>query len=141
MYMCTIICTVLNSLSLCRLCVWLYVVWHHANNRSCRSCLRRYRQARKRHFLSHLYIKCIILPRQARDKHRENSKRDHFLCATHHDDERARRERHRDGQKRFPCPHHTTRTNAQGRNRGQYCQRPGLKLGLANIRKLNAFEV
>jgi DNA mismatch repair protein MSH4 len=29
---------------------------------------------RKRHFLSHLYIKCIILPRQARDKHRENSK-------------------------------------------------------------------
>ena len=32
-------------------------------------------QARKRHFLSHLYIKCIILPRQARDKHRENSKK------------------------------------------------------------------
>eukprot|EP01046_Picozoa_sp_COSAG06_P064073 COSAG06_NODE_15150_length_1093_cov_3120.263581_1_plen_39_part_01 len=31
--------------------------------------------ARKRHFLSHLYIKCIILPRQARDKHRENSKK------------------------------------------------------------------
>jgi len=29
----------------------------------------------KRHFLSHLYIKCIILPRQARDKHRENSKK------------------------------------------------------------------
>jgi hypothetical protein len=29
---------------------------------------------RKRHFLRHLYIKCIILPRQARDKHRENSK-------------------------------------------------------------------
>eukprot|EP01046_Picozoa_sp_COSAG06_P059105 COSAG06_NODE_12110_length_1422_cov_2.312295_1_plen_106_part_00 len=27
--------------------------------------------ARKRHFLSHLYIKCIILPRQARDEHRE----------------------------------------------------------------------
>ena len=25
-------------------------------------------------FVSHLYIKCIILPRQARDKHRENSK-------------------------------------------------------------------
>jgi hypothetical protein len=24
-------------------------------------------------FLGHLYIKCIILPRQARDKHRENS--------------------------------------------------------------------
>jgi hypothetical protein len=32
-------------------------------------------QVRKRHFLSHLYIKCIILPRQARDKHRENSKK------------------------------------------------------------------
>jgi hypothetical protein len=30
---------------------------------------------RKRHFLRHLYIKCIILPRQARDKHRENSKK------------------------------------------------------------------
>jgi len=27
-----------------------------------------------RHFLRHLYIKMIILPRQARDKHRENSK-------------------------------------------------------------------
>jgi hypothetical protein len=27
-------------------------------------------------FLSHLYIKAIILPRQARDKHRENSKKD-----------------------------------------------------------------
>jgi hypothetical protein len=30
----------------------------------------------KRHFLSHLYIKTMILPRQARDKHRENSKKD-----------------------------------------------------------------
>ena len=30
---------------------------------------------RKRHFLSHLYIKCIILPRQARDKHRETLKK------------------------------------------------------------------
>ena len=35
-------------------------------------------EARKRHFLSHLYIKCIILPRQARDKHRENSKKGTF---------------------------------------------------------------
>jgi hypothetical protein len=25
--------------------------------------------------LSHLYIKCIILPRQVRDEHRENSKK------------------------------------------------------------------
>ena len=32
-------------------------------------------QVRKRHFLRHLYIKCIILPRQARDEHRENSKK------------------------------------------------------------------
>ena len=37
----------------------------------------------KRHFLRcHLYIKCIILPRQARDKHRENSKKEwRFLRA------------------------------------------------------------
>eukprot|EP01046_Picozoa_sp_COSAG06_P034388 COSAG06_NODE_3597_length_5138_cov_4.401865_2_plen_227_part_00 len=34
------------------------------------------RRLRKTAFLSHLYIKCIILPRQARDKHRENSKKD-----------------------------------------------------------------
>ena len=32
-------------------------------------------KVRKRHFLSHLYINAIILPRQARDKHRENSKK------------------------------------------------------------------
>jgi hypothetical protein len=38
-------------------------------------------QARNRHFLSHLYIKCIILPRQARDKHRENSKKVPFSLA------------------------------------------------------------
>ena len=31
---------------------------------------------RKTAFLSHLYIETIILPRQARDKHRENSKKD-----------------------------------------------------------------
>ena len=30
---------------------------------------------RKRHFLSHLYIKINILPRQARDEHRKNSKK------------------------------------------------------------------
>jgi hypothetical protein len=30
---------------------------------------------RKTYFLRHLYIKTIILPRQARDKHRENSKK------------------------------------------------------------------
>jgi hypothetical protein len=30
----------------------------------------------KRHFLRHLYIKCMILPRQARDKHMENSNKE-----------------------------------------------------------------
>jgi hypothetical protein len=43
---------------------------------------------RKRHFLRHLYIKCIILPRQARDEHRENSNKVPFslsstACFTH----------------------------------------------------------
>jgi hypothetical protein len=32
--------------------------------------------------LSHLYIKTIILPRQARDKHRENSKKRPFFLRT-----------------------------------------------------------
>jgi hypothetical protein len=32
-------------------------------------------EVRKRSFLSHLYIKTIILPRQARDKHRETLKK------------------------------------------------------------------
>jgi hypothetical protein len=32
-------------------------------------------RVRKTPLLGHLYIKCIILPRQARDKHRENSKK------------------------------------------------------------------
>jgi hypothetical protein len=31
-------------------------------------------------FFSHLYIKVIFLPRQARDKHRENSKQSPFSC-------------------------------------------------------------
>ena len=34
-------------------------------------------RARKTVSLSHLYLKAIFLPRQARDKHRENSKRDY----------------------------------------------------------------
>jgi hypothetical protein len=34
------------------------------------------RRLRKTALLSHLYIKMIILPRQARGKHRENSKKD-----------------------------------------------------------------
>ena len=36
----------------------------------CKGCYR----CEQRHFLRHLYIKCIFLPRQARDKHGENSK-------------------------------------------------------------------
>ena len=35
----------------------------------------------KRHFLRHLYIKTNILPRQARDKHRETQKRVITFCA------------------------------------------------------------
>ena len=46
-------------------------------------------QVRKRHFFRHLYIKVIFLPRQARDKHRENSKKARFLT-----DVRAMRVRH-----------------------------------------------
>jgi hypothetical protein len=42
---------------------------------SLRLCLPRVR-LRKPEFLSHFYIKTIILPRQALDKHRENSKKD-----------------------------------------------------------------
>ena len=34
------------------------------------------RQVRKRRFFAPFFIKMIILPRQARDKHRENSKKD-----------------------------------------------------------------
>ena len=42
-----------------------------------------YRPVSKHVFLSHLYIKTNILPRQARDKHRESSKkRPFFLRAT-----------------------------------------------------------
>eukprot|EP01046_Picozoa_sp_COSAG06_P072599 COSAG06_NODE_21311_length_761_cov_1.480363_1_plen_153_part_00 len=36
----------------------------------------------KRHFLHHFYIKTIILPRQARDKHKENSKKMAFPIQT-----------------------------------------------------------
>jgi hypothetical protein len=36
---------------------------------------------RKTAFLSHLNIKTIIVPRQARDKHKENSKKD-AVCRT-----------------------------------------------------------
>jgi hypothetical protein len=36
-------------------------------------------QGEKTGFLRHLYIKVIFLPRQARDKHRKNSKKDGVL--------------------------------------------------------------
>jgi hypothetical protein len=39
-----------------------------------------------RGFLSHLYMKVIILPRQARDKHRENSKKAVLSKAIEDDD-------------------------------------------------------
>ena len=42
-------------------------------------------QVRKTLVLSHLYNKTIILPRQARDKHRENSKKARFLAGKRHD--------------------------------------------------------
>jgi hypothetical protein len=42
-------------------------------------------KVRKRHFLRHLYTKCIILPRQARDKHRENSKKGRFLAGARYE--------------------------------------------------------
>ena len=46
-------------------------------------CCRSRCQVKKRHFLSHLYIKMMILPRQARDKHRETTQKSPFCrCQT-----------------------------------------------------------
>jgi hypothetical protein len=39
------------------------------------STIRENCPVKKRHFLRHLYIKGIILPRQARDKHRESTQK------------------------------------------------------------------
>ena len=39
------------------------------------------RQVMKRFLFSHFYIKTIMLPRQPRDEHKENSKTDRFLAA------------------------------------------------------------
>eukprot|EP01046_Picozoa_sp_COSAG06_P050022 COSAG06_NODE_7824_length_2363_cov_5.710247_2_plen_238_part_00 len=60
---------------------------HPRDDYTCRELTRiaRFAQARKRHFLRHLYIKCIILPRQARDKHRENSKKVPFSLSGAYD--------------------------------------------------------
>ena len=45
------------------------------------SDLEAHHQVRKRVFLRHLILKMIILPTQARDRNRENSKRDAFSCS------------------------------------------------------------
>jgi hypothetical protein len=50
----------------------------HINLQSAR--LRTLAAGQKRHFLRHFILKIIILPRQARDKHRENSKKK-WRCA------------------------------------------------------------
>ena len=42
----------------------------------CEMVARGMREVRKRHFLRHFILTMIILPRQARDKHRENSKKE-----------------------------------------------------------------
>ena len=38
--------------------------------------VKAFQKVRKRHFLSTVFIKCIILPRQARDKHSESTQKD-----------------------------------------------------------------
>ena len=48
-----------------------------------------YALVRKTAFLCHLYIKTIILPRQARDKHRESSKRARFVAGEPHSGRRG----------------------------------------------------
>jgi hypothetical protein len=74
------------------LCVCLKQRWSMTMTQRFCFCRHRYGDGRdkwgfvtpdgceKRHFLRHLYIKCIFLPRQARDKHRENSKKSGVLC-------------------------------------------------------------
>jgi hypothetical protein len=49
-------------------------------------CKVRWNKVRKRHFLSHLYINAMILPRQAQDKHRENSIKCRFLAGARRGD-------------------------------------------------------
>ena len=44
------------------------------------------KDGRQRHFLRHLYIKCIILPRQARDKHRESTQKKRATMFSHPSD-------------------------------------------------------
>ena len=54
--------------------------WRSQGRFSTWSSLRAIASVRKTGFLSHLYLKVIFLPRQARDKHRENSKKARFVA-------------------------------------------------------------
>jgi hypothetical protein len=55
----------------------LFLVWSYlVDVRTAALIIRGDIALRKTAFLSHLYVKTIILPRQARDKHRENSKKE-----------------------------------------------------------------
>jgi hypothetical protein len=58
-------------------------------------------KVRKRHFLSHLYIKINILPRQARDEHRESTQKiGRFPSGIGEDTEYVK---HLRGKKQSPC--------------------------------------
>jgi hypothetical protein len=59
---------------------------------------------RKTAFLSHLYIKTIILPRQARDKHRENTKKN-AVFRTVREQQRERSPRHDAERLAVDCDH------------------------------------
>jgi hypothetical protein len=54
--------------------------WSHETALEVAHALKEVGAVRKTAFLSHLYIKTIILPRQAQDKHRENSKQMPFFA-------------------------------------------------------------
>ena len=61
--------------------------WRRAARSSTRSTTARPaspsgRSGNKTVFFSHLYIKMMILPRQARDKHRENSQKERFVAGS-----------------------------------------------------------
>ena len=58
----------------------LFLVWSYlVDVRTAALIIRGDIALRKTAFLSHLYVKTIILPRQARDKHRETQKAHPFL--------------------------------------------------------------
>ena len=69
--------------------LWDSSVYHEYLHQICTSVVfyQNISDLRLTAFLSHFYIKCIILPRQARDRHRENSKKYAvFPTVPHHDD-------------------------------------------------------